>query len=291
MRIGYLASGNLGYKVLSNLQKQVEDPLFIATDVNSEKIKEYAASKNILIFIGNPRRGNLVKFLKKNQIEANLILSINYLFLLDQELISSLPLAINLHGSLLPKYRGRTPHVWSIINGEIQTGVTAHIIDSDCDTGDIIKQVVVPIEENDTGASILEKFEVIYPQILFSVIEEVQINRLIGVKQDGNKATYFGKRTPVDGLIDWDWQKERIRNWVRAQAYPYPGAYSMLDGEKVIIDKVNYSDLGFNDNIKNGIVLENNENPIIKCPNGAIELTQIRNKDVLKKIKPKMVLK
>jgi methionyl-tRNA formyltransferase len=105
--------------------------------------------------------------LKEHHIETDLILSINYLFLLDEEMISKLPLAINIHGSLLPKYRGRTPHVWSIINGETKTGVTAHIIDADCDTGDIVKQIVVPIEKDDTGATILEKYEKIYPELLY----------------------------------------------------------------------------------------------------------------------------
>ena len=290
MRIGILASGDLGYKVMSDLIKQIEKPVFIASDSNSEYIIEFAKQNSVQVFTGNPKGGKLVEFLKKYQIEADLILSINYLFLLDEELIDCLPLAINVHGSILPKYRGRTPHVWSIINGETQTGVTAHVIDADCDTGDIVKQLVIPIEKDDTGASILKKFEKIYSELLLSVIEEAQSGELNKVKQDDSKATYFGKRTPDDGLINWNWHKERIRNWVRAQAHPYPGAFSLLNGEKVIIDEVNYSDVGFSDTIKNGAILEIKENPIIKCPNGTIELTQVRNQDILKKFKTKMVL-
>ncbi|MFP8487467.1 methionyl-tRNA formyltransferase [Gracilimonas sp. Q87] len=290
MRIGILASGGLGYKVLSDLIKQIEKPVFIASDSNSEYIIEFAKQNSVQLFTGNPRDGKLVEFLKKYQIEADLILSINYLFLLDEELIDSLALAINVHGSILPKYRGRTPHVWSIINGEAQTGVTAHIIDTDCDTGDIVEQLVIPIEKDDTGATILKKYEKIYPELLLSVLEEIQSEQLKRVKQDDSKATYFGKRTPDDGLINWNWHKERIRNWVRAQAHPYPGAFSLLNGEKVIIDEVNYSDVGFSDTIKNGTILEIKENPIIKCPNGAIELTQVRNQDILEKFKSKMVL-
>jgi methionyl-tRNA formyltransferase len=290
MRIGILASGGLGYKVLSDLSKQIEKPVFIASDIKSEYIIEFANKNSLHLFTGNPRGGKLVEFLNNYQIEVELILSINYLFLLDEELIDSLPVAINVHGSLLPKYRGRTPHVWSIINGETQTGVTAHVIDTGCDTGDIVKQLVIPIDKNDTGATILKKYENIYPKLLLSVVDEIQSEQLKRVKQDNRTATYFGKRTPVDGLIDWNWHKDRIRNWVRAQADPYPGAFSLLNGEKVIIDKVNYSDVGFSDTIKNGTILEIKENPIIKCPNGGIELTQIRNQDILKKFKSKMVL-
>lgn len=291
MRIGILASGGLGYNVLFDLIKQIETPVFIATDSNSEYIIEFARENSIKLFSGNPRNGKLIEFLNKNQIATDFILSINYLFLLDKELIDSLPVAINVHGSLLPKYRGRTPHVWSIINGETKTGVTAHVIDADCDTGDIVKQVVVPIEKDDTGASILKKFEKIYPELLLSVIEEAQSDELKKVKQDDSKATYFGKRTPDDGLIDWNWHKERIRNWVRAQADPYPGAFSLLNAEKVIIDEVNYSDVGFSDTIKNGTILIANRNPIIKCPNGTVELTRVRNQNILKMFKSKMVLK
>ncbi|MTI88139.1 MAG: methionyl-tRNA formyltransferase [Balneolaceae bacterium] len=291
MRIGILASGGLGYKVLSDLIKQIGKTVFIASDSNSEQIIKFANQNDVLIFTGNPRGGKLVDFIKKHQIEVDLILSINYLFLLDEELIDYLPVAINVHGSLLPKYRGRTPHVWAIINGETQTGVTGHIIDAFCDTGDIVKQSVVPIEKDDTGANILKKYEKIYPELLLSVIEEIQSEQLKRVKQDDSKATYFGKRTPYDGLIDWNWHKERIRNWVRAQADPYPGAFSLLNGEKVIIDEVNYSDVGFRDTIENGTILEAKDKPIVKCPNGTMELTQVRNQDILKKFKSKMVLK
>ncbi|PWN07460.1 methionyl-tRNA formyltransferase [Rhodohalobacter mucosus] len=291
MLIGILTSGGLGYKVISEIINRIKKPEFIATDSNSEQIIEFSNQNEVLAFIGNPRGGKLVDFLKKNEIEVDLILSINYLFLLDEELIDSLPMAINLHGSLLPKYRGRTPHVWSIINGETKTGVTAHVIDTNCDTGDVVKQVEVPIEKDDTGATILKKFEKIYPELLFSVIEEAQSDDLKRVKQDNSKATFFGKRTPDDGLINWSWHKERIRNWVRAQANPYPGAFSLLNGERVIVDEVNYSDIGFSDTTKNGTILDVIENPIIKCPNGAVELTRVRNQDILKKFKSKMVLK
>jgi methionyl-tRNA formyltransferase len=291
MRIGILTSGGFGYKVISDLINHIEKPAFIATDSNSEQIIEFAKKNNVLTFAGNPRNGRLVGFLNKHQIETDLILSINYLFLLDNDLINYLPQAINVHGSLLPKYRGRTPHVWSIINGDNKTGVTAHLIDKDCDTGDIVKQITIPIGKDDTGATILNKFEEIYPDLLLSVINLVQSGQLQRTKQDDCKATYFGKRTPDDGLIDWNWHRDRIRNWVRAQAYPYPGAFSFLNGEKVFIDEVKFSDLGFIDSFKNGTILEIEKSPIIKCPNGAIELTKVRNQEILEKFKSKMVLK
>ncbi|MEX2483674.1 MAG: formyltransferase family protein [Brumimicrobium sp.] len=290
MRIGILTSGRLGYKVLSELHKQIDQSLLIATDGRSETVIEEAKKNQIPLFIGNPRNGALEEFIKQHQMELDLILSINYLFLLDDDLLGFLPLSINIHGSLLPKYRGRTPHVWAIINGETQTGVTAHIIDSGCDTGDVVKQQTVPIENYDTGAKILEKYEQLYPNLLLSVIKDMQSGKLQRKKQDDSKATTFGRRTPDHGLINWCWHKERIRNWVRAQAYPYPGAFTWLKGRKVVIDEVTYSEIGFSDTTENGTILQTGEIPIIKCPNGAIKLSTVRNKKIVKNFKNGLVL-
>jgi methionyl-tRNA formyltransferase len=86
----------------------------------------------------------------------------------------------------------------------------------------------------------------------------------------------FGKRTPEDGLIDWNWQKERIRNWVRAQAYPYPGAFTYYDKQKVIIDEVAYTNSGFNSNMKNGLILAVKPKLEVKTPNGALVINKMR---------------
>jgi methionyl-tRNA formyltransferase len=176
---------------------------------------------------------------------------------------------------LLPKYRGRTPHVWSIINNEVKTGVTAHLIDSGCDTGDIIEQIEIEISKTDTGAEVLEKYNQNYWPLVQKVISKVENNTIKLSPQDNTKATYFGKRTPEDGLINWDWQKERIYNWVRALSNPYPGAFTFLDQQKITIDKISFSDFGFEDYIENGSIIC--INPIIvKCQNGAIQIDSIR---------------
>ena len=213
--------------------------------------------------------------------EANIsfdnIISVNYLFILEPDILDRVKnVAVNFHGSLLPKYRGRTPHVWAIINGEKEAGITAHLMNSKCDDGDIVKQIVVPIGENETGADILVKYNSIYPGLVKSIISDIEGNTLKHTPQDTTKATYFGKRTPADGKIIWDWQKERIRNWVRAQAFPYPGAFALFKGNKIIINKVEYSDIGFTDKMDNGLVISVIEGiPYVKTPNGVIKLLGI----------------
>ena len=279
MTLGILCSGNLGYLLLKQLLNSFEVK-FIFTDSKSYDIVRLCEQQGIIVFKGNPRKGAALSFIKQNGVfedKADVIISINYLFIIEPDLINMAnKIAVNVHGSLLPKYRGRTPHVWSIINGEKYAGITAHIIDEGCDTGDIIEQVIMEIDEEDTGGSLLNKYEKHYLSLIKSVLQKIEDNNLSLVKQDNNKATYFGKRTPEDGVIDWNWQKERIRNWVRAQAHPYPGAFTYINGEKCIIDEIVYNDKGFSYEDKNGEVLS--EIPlVVKTPNGCVELKAIRN--------------
>ncbi len=273
MKTGFFGSGALGLSTLLATESYFI-PSFIATDRDSEGIVNYANNKGIRLFLGNPRNERLSSFLKKEVFD--LLLSVNYLFILEEDIIGRSKYAVNLHGSLLPKYRGRTPHVWAIINNEIKTGVTAHFMDKDCDTGDVILQKDIEIEVSDTGASLLKKFETIYPEILIEIVSRAKQNKLRGIKQDDLLATFFGKRTPEDGLIDWNWQKERIRNWIRAQAYPYPGSFTFYKSKKLIIDEISFSDYGFSQNQPNGLILELFPKVKIKTPNGVIQLETYR---------------
>lgn len=281
MKLGVLCSGNLGFQMLVHLSKK-QELSFVFTDAHSSPIVSFCQNKRIPLFIGNPRNGKCLTFIKNHTCDV--LLSINYLFIIDRPLIDLPSLyAINFHGSLLPKYRGRTPHVWAIINNEKKTGVTAHLIDDNCDTGDIVEQIEIPIKRNDTGAKILEKFNILYALLLDKVLAKISSNQVELKVQDHQKATFFGKRTPEDGQIDWSWQKERIFNWVRAQAFPYPGAFSFINEQKVTIDEVQFSDLGFDCTTENGTILS--INPIcVKTANGAIELVAIREQSLNLKV-------
>ena len=286
MKIALLASGNLGFTIFEKLLSSEFTLRAVLTDSNSPDIMQLAEKHNIPVFKGNPRSGRTKGFIANKDIDV--LISVNYLFIIEKDLINwPGKLAFNVHGSLLPKYRGRTPHVWAIINNEAYTGVTAHLITEHCDSGDILLQKKIVIQQQDTGASLLEKFNKEYPEVVFTVLKETQYNKLKAVKQDETKASYFGKRTPSDGQINWNWQKERIYNWIRAQAYPYPGAFCYYESEKVIVDQVSYDDYGFSWDMPNGLILT--DNPLrVKTPNGVIVLNIIRNKQVLK---PGMILK
>ena len=274
MKYGVLTSGELGFIILNSLNKNF-NVVFVMTDFGSLNIIEYCKVNSIPYFIGNPRNGKSDFFLSEN--ECDFIISINYIFLIDSKIINHpKKKSINFHGSILPKYRGRSPHVWSIINGETEIGITAHKIDEGCDSGEIIEQIKIKITKNDTGASILEKYKKMYWPFVYEVIQKLIHNNFKLLKQNHTQATYFGKRTPEDGHINWGWQKQQIRNWIRAQAYPYPGAFTFFNKNKIIIDSVRFSDFGFDYKQENGMIL-NIDPLVVKSSNGAIEIVTVRS--------------
>ncbi len=274
MKLGVLASGNLGLVCLKQLHQEHEI-CFVMTNSASEEIHHYCFKDSIPIFSGNPRKKDGYQVLLKERIDV--LVSINYLFIVNEDILHAPDkIAINIHGSLLPKYRGRTPHVWAIINDEEMTGVTVHKMVKECDAGDIILQKRIPIDPNDTGADILERFAEIYPNMLLETLRLISEKNYDLLKQNNKVATEFGKRIPEDGLINWNWQKRRIYNWVRAQCQPYPGAYTFAGDEKIIIDRISFDDCGYHGDLPNGSVIS--LDPIrVKTPNGLVRLELIRN--------------
>lgn len=280
MRIGLLISGDLGHHILNHINEL--NIIFVLTDKNSIKIIEFCKKNSMNFFVGNPRNTEINSFIYN--IKVDVIISVNYLFIVENNILNIASIiAFNIHGSILPKYRGRTPHVWAIINGEKEIGVTAHEMTLECDEGDILKQDIFKLDDNETGASILKKFTEIYPRIIDSVINDIYNGTLTKTKQDQSKATYFPKRTPNDGIINWNWDMIKIRNWVRAQSYPYPGAFSYINEDRIIIDKVSVLKIYTDENIQNGTILNHNNRLIVKVSDGFLSLDKIRNN---LKIKP-----
>ncbi|MBF6568844.1 MAG: formyltransferase [Candidatus Binataceae bacterium] len=143
--------------------------------------------------------------------------------------------AYNLHGSLLPKYRGRAPVNWMLVNGEREAGVTLHHMVARADAGDIVAQRAVAIEDEDTALTLYRKLVPLGVEL----IREYHPLLLAGCAprqaQDLAAGSYYGRRRPEDGRIDWRWPARRIVNLVRAVTHPYPGAFCFVDRRKVVI--------------------------------------------------------
>jgi UDP-4-amino-4-deoxy-L-arabinose formyltransferase/UDP-glucuronic acid dehydrogenase (UDP-4-keto-hexauronic acid decarboxylating) len=133
--------------------------------------------------------------------------------------------ALNLHGSLLPAYRGRAPVNWVLVNGESRTGVTLHHMTAEADAGDIVAQETIVIEPEDTAATLYARIVDAGVALLLAAYPRVLDGTAPRIPQDHSRATVVGRRRPEDGRIAWDWPAARIINMIRAVTHPYPGAF------------------------------------------------------------------
>jgi len=138
--------------------------------------------------------------------------------------------ALNMHGSLLPKYRGRAPVNWAVLHGERETGATLHYMTEKPDNGDIVAQRAVPILPDDTAREVFDKVTLAAEIALDSVMPALLAGTAPRMPQDASRASYFGGRKPADGVIDWSKDAATIHNLVRAVAPPYPGAMTHVAG-------------------------------------------------------------
>jgi methionyl-tRNA formyltransferase len=143
--------------------------------------------------------------------------------------------SFNLHASLLPKYRGRSPVNWMIINGEHQAGVTLHHMTARADAGDIVAQSSVEIAEDDTALTLYRKLVPLGASLIREYHPLIAAGLAPRRVQDLSAGSYFGRRRPEDGRIDWNWPARRIFNLVRGVTHPYPGAFCFVGGRKLMV--------------------------------------------------------
>ncbi|HEX9113073.1 MAG TPA: formyltransferase [Nitrospirota bacterium] len=166
----------------------------------------------------------------------DLIFSFYYRNMISEEILGIPRLgAFNMHGSLLPKYRGRAPINWAILQGEKETGVTLHHMVKRADAGDIVDQERVPIGREDTARDVFGKCAKAARLVLERRLGELTAGTAPRRVQDESQATTFGGRRPEDGRIDWTTDAETIYNLVRAVTNPYPGAFTFSGGKKLFI--------------------------------------------------------
>jgi methionyl-tRNA formyltransferase len=142
--------------------------------------------------------------------------------------------AFNLHGSLLPRFRGRCPVNWVLIEGEAKTGLTLHVMEEKADSGDIVAQRAIDIDFHDTAHSLFLKMIGEARILMREVLPALADGTLTRIPQEG-PSSYFGGRKPEDGLIHWGKPALTIYNLVRAVTHPYPGAFTDLAGRKFFI--------------------------------------------------------
>lgn len=150
--------------------------------------------------------------------------------------------ALNMHGSLLPRYRGRAPVNWAILKGEHETGATLHYMVERADAGDIVDQLAVPILIDDDAREVFGKVTVAAETILARSLPQLIAGTAARRPQAILPGEYFGRRTPGDGRIDWTWPARQIHDLVRAVAPPFPGAFAEVGGDRWDICRTRLSD-------------------------------------------------
>ncbi|HCD1255618.1 TPA: bifunctional UDP-4-amino-4-deoxy-L-arabinose formyltransferase/UDP-glucuronic acid oxidase ArnA [Citrobacter amalonaticus] len=168
-----------------------------------------------------------------SQLAPDVIFSFYYRHLLSDAILEQAPAgAFNLHGSLLPKYRGRAPLNWVLVNGESETGVTLHRMVKRADAGAIIAQQRVAISPDDTALTLHHKLCQTARQVLEQALPAIKRRETRDVLQNESEATYFGRRTPADSFLTWDRPATTLHNMVRAVAAPWPGAFCYSGTQK-----------------------------------------------------------
>lgn len=239
-------------------------------------VAELAASKDIPVY--NPVDINHPLWVERiREMKPDIIFSFYYRSMVGQHILDIPSLGcLNLHGSLLPQYRGRCPVNWALIHGEKETGVTLHYMTLRPDAGDIVGQQGVSIAEDDTALTLHNKLTLAAADLLGELLPKIRAQNSERLPQDQAQASYFGGRRPDDGEIDWNQNATSVRNMVRAVTRPYPGAFSYLGNRRCIFWQVKLAEASEFD--APGTVLSTN--PLtIACAEGAVEVQFGQNDD------------
>lgn len=231
--------GCVGLKALQKAGFEIQ-AVFTHTDDPKENhffssVARLGAEMDLSVFA--PENVNHSLWIERiEKMQPDVIFSFYYRHMLSQELLAlAAKGAFNLHGSLLPKYRGRVPINWAILHGETETGVTLHKMIAKPDAGDIVAQKKISIDATDTALVLHEKIRQAAEQLLADTLPLIKIGDYSATPQDESKATYFGRRSAEDGLIDWSKSATEVNNLVRAITEPYPGAFTYLAESKMIV--------------------------------------------------------
>jgi methionyl-tRNA formyltransferase len=241
-RILFFGYSEVGYDCLSLLLERGDNvvALFTHEDNPHEKIwfktpAVAARGRNVPVF--TPEKITTPEWLERiAALRPDLILSVYYRNMISTKILGLARLgAFNMHGSLLPRYRGRAPINWAVLQGEPRIGMTLHRMVKAPDAGAVVDQEGVAIGPRDTAE---QAFRAVLPcarAVLARQIDALLAGTATETPQDETQATYFGGRKPEDGRIDWTQSSRQIFNLIRAVTDPYPGAFTDTSGSRLMV--------------------------------------------------------
>jgi methionyl-tRNA formyltransferase len=241
-RILFFGYSEVGYECLSLLLERGDNVVALITheDNPSEKIwfkTPAVAARQKGVPVHTPERVGTPEWVGRiAEMRPDLILSVYYRNMIGMKVLGIAPLgAFNMHGSLLPKYRGRAPINWAVLHGEPRIGMTLHRMVKAPDAGNIVDQEGVDIGPRDTAEQAFRKVLPCARRVLSRQIDALLSGNAPEVPQVESEATYFGGRKPEDGRIDWSRDSRDVFNLVRAVTDPYPGAFTDVGGSRLMV--------------------------------------------------------
>jgi len=244
MKIVFMGTPDFSVNALENIVKAGHDVVGVITQPDKPKgrggkmqytpVKEKALELGLDVY--QPQRVKETEFIEKlKEMNPDAIVVIAFGQILPKEILDMPKYGcINVHASLLPKYRGAAPIQWAVIDGEKETGVTTMYMNEGLDTGDIIDKVVVPIDKKETGGSLFDKLAIEGGKLILKTLIELENGTAVRTPQDDSTSNYAGMINKQLGKIDFNKSANEIERLIRG-LNPWPSAYTKMDGKTLKI--------------------------------------------------------
>lgn len=243
MRVVMFGYQSWGYRTLAALLTSRHEVCLVVTHPASEhsyesiwadSVADLAHQSGIDVLLAKRPTSEVIHRIAA--LKPDIMVANNWRTKLPEELFT-IPVhgTLNLHDSLLPQFTGFSPVIWAMISGASHTGLTAHMMDSGLDTGDIIVQRAIEITPTSTGTSLVHATLDLIPDVLEEALNAIESGTAVAVPQDLHQRTFFHKRCQQDSLIDWNWPAHDIERFIRALSDPYPNAYTYFQGKRLRI--------------------------------------------------------
>jgi methionyl-tRNA formyltransferase len=242
LRLVVFAYHDIGYVCLEELLRTDDEVVAVITHADDpdeevwfRSVRQLSEARGVPVYA--PDDINRPEWIERvRSWEPDFLFSFYYRKLLGRDLLA-LPRrgALNLHGSLLPRYRGRCPVNWVLIHDEPETGVTLHYMEEKPDRGDMVAQRTVPITDADTALTLFRRLTQAAAALMHDTYPLLRTGQAPRLPQNHAAASYFGGRRPADGRIDWAARARATFNLVRAVTHPYPGAFTTWQGRTLYV--------------------------------------------------------
>lgn len=262
-----------GYDVLA-VVTQPDKPKGRGNKMSAPPVKEFAAEHGITVL--QPAKIKTPDFVEQiRELGPDLLITAAYGKIISKELLDVPPMGcINVHGSLLPAYRGAAPIHWSIINGEKKTGITTMFTDVGLDTGDMLLKKEIEIGPDMTVGELHDQMAVLGAEVLKDTLVELQNGTLLRKPQEDAISSYAPIISKEVGCIDWNKSAQEIHNLVRG-TNPWPGAYTFLNGSKMRVWRTDIFDCSEQGHAGE-IIRVGDDGILVKCSNGYIMIQELQ---------------